>query len=131
MSTKEGPRHRALCLLPATHVLFCPCLLQVQVMSQSAAGTSTQVQAGTAFTYQTATPGMPSGLAATASGLVSFAAPTSSGASSIEGYQVVAVPVNGGANLTVSGNSTSLQLGGLVDGQNYTVHRLAHCTAAC
>ena len=103
-------------------------LLQVHVVAESAAGVSAEVQAGPTFTYYSATPGAPTGLAVTATGLVTFSAPTSDGASSIKGYRVLAVPASGSANITVSGRASPLQLGELVNGQNYTVRKPRDCT---
>ncbi|GAB4824118.1 hypothetical protein N2152v2_011164 [Parachlorella kessleri] len=97
----------------------------VYVAAQSAAGSSAQVQAGDPISYQTATPSAPTSLTVTDTGLVSFTYPASNGASCIEGYDVVAVPASGGANVTVSGVGLPLQLGGLADGETYTLYAFA------
>jgi hypothetical protein len=92
---------------------------QVYVTVANANGTSMASQP-VVFIPATA-PGPPTSTTVSATGQVTFTPPAYTGASSITGYTAIAVPQSGGPNVTVDGSASPLQLGGLQNGESYTV----------
>ncbi|GAB4824108.1 hypothetical protein N2152v2_011154 [Parachlorella kessleri] len=93
----------------------------VTIVTTNAQGNS-QASSPVTFTAATPTltPGPPTNIAASSTGLISFSAPASTGASPITGYTATAIPSNGGNPMSVQGNASPLQLGGLQNGASYS-----------
>jgi hypothetical protein len=95
------------------------------VTAENANGTSPAGEP-VVFTAAGVQPGAPTDVVASANGTLTFLPPSSTGLSPITGYTIVAVPAPGSppgaGNITVSGATSPLELGGLQQGVNYTVY---------